>query len=519
MDTKPSDAPERPSGESDANVTAPGPGGSDGGSAPGGSNGGPGGSGGGSSSSSVSHTGANTYSSDVTLINQSWTSSNGAENTVLVEGGNVTIKNSEILKFGDDSGDSSDFYGTNAALFAYNDAKVTVVDTSVRTDGSHANAVFAYGNATIDISASTITTSSNNSGGIMVTGGGTIKATNLDVSTAGNSSAAIRSDRGGGTIIANGGTYATSGTGSPVIYSTADITVFSANLTSTASEGVVIEGKNSVTLDGVTMTATNNKLNGQSQTYKTIFIYQSMSGDASEGTGTFSASNSKITTNQGDHFFVTNTTAVINLTNNKFVQNDAAGGFLKATASAWGNSGSNGGKVTLNANDQEVIGSITIDSVSSLDMNLSHSYFKGAVSNEGTVNLTVSADSIVVLTGDSYVTSLTNADSSNANIYGNGYKLYVNGKEVATNSAAAPESFLTFDEEMLITEVDASTLSTVSESSFPTWGYFAIGGAVAALVIICVVAIVMKKKGKKAETPDLSNLVADSETPINPEKL
>ena len=61
------------------------------------------------------------------------------------------------------------------------------------------------------------------------------------------------------------------GTGSPVIYSTADITAKNTKLTSTASEGVVIEGKNSVTLDNVELTADNNKLNGQSETYKTIF--------------------------------------------------------------------------------------------------------------------------------------------------------------------------------------------------------------------------------------------------------
>ena len=41
-----------------------------------------------------------------------------------------------------------------------------------------------------------------------------------------------------------------------------------------------------------------------------------MSGDAETGTGTFTAKNSTFVTNQGDHFFVTNTTAVINLTSN-----------------------------------------------------------------------------------------------------------------------------------------------------------------------------------------------------------
>ena len=37
--------------------------------------------------------------------------------------------------------------------------------------------------------------------------------------------------------------------------------------------------------------------------------------------------------------------------------------------------------------------------------------------------------STITLTGDTYVKSLSNADSANSNIDLNGYKLYVGGKE------------------------------------------------------------------------------------------
>ena len=63
-------------------------------------------------------------------------------------------------------------------------------------------------------------------------------------------------------------------------------------------------------------------------------------------------------------------------------------------------------------------------------MNLtSGSTFKGSInnSNEGEVNLTLDKTSSITLTGDTYVKSLTNADSTNSNINLNGYKLYVNG--------------------------------------------------------------------------------------------
>ena len=277
----------------------------------------------------------------------------------------------------------------------------------------------------------------------MVTGGGTLNASNLTVETQGNSSAAIRSDRGGGTLTVDGGSYTTNGQGSPAIYSTADITVNNANLTATSSEGVVVEGANSVTLNNTVLTDTNTSLNGQSETYKNIFLYQSQSGDAAEGTSYFTANNSTITTNKGDTFYVTNTTSVINLTNNAIVNNDSTGVLLRVESAAWGSSGSNGGKVTFNLSDQTAEGDIVVDSVSTLAMTLADSStYKGTINGAnqaGNITLTLDENSVVVLTGDSYVDSLSNAVSDNSNIYLNGYSLYVGGTAVSANDGTAPE--------------------------------------------------------------------------------
>ena len=267
----------------------------------------------------------------------------------------------------------------------------------------------------------------------MTTGGGIMNATNLTITTAGTSSAAIRSDRGGGTVTVDKGTYKTTGKGSPTIYSTADITVKNATLIATASEGIVIEGKNSVTLENVNLTDTNNTLNGQSTTYKNIFLYQSMSGDAADGEATFTSKDSTITTNKGDSFYVTNTTATINLENNKIINNDNTGNFLRIQKDSWGKTGNNGGIVTLNLKNQEVKGNIVVDSISKLTMNLTNgSSFTGTInnSNEGEVTLTLDKSSTITLTGDTYIKSLTNTDSTNSNINLNGYKLYVDGVEL-----------------------------------------------------------------------------------------
>ena len=398
----------------------------------------------GSNNSNISYSANKEITSDEKVNSGTYTSSMKDENAISVSKANVTLSNIEVEKSGDsDGGDSTSFYGTNSAILAKDGATLTIENATINTSATGANGVFSYGGSattnnsssdgtTVNISNSKITTSSNNSGGIMTTGGGIMNATNLEISTSGISSAAIRSDRGGGKVTVTGGTYKTSGAGSPAIYSTADITVSDAKLISTASEGVVIEGQNSVTLNNVELTDSNTKLNGQSTTYKNIFLYQSMSGDAMNGTAVFTANDSNITTNNGDSFYVTNTKATINLENNTIVNNDNSGNFLRIQKDSWGNSGSNGGDVTLNMTNQRVSGNIMVDSISTLSMTLKNdSYFEGSINSDNTaknIELKLDSSSTIKLTGDSYITSLVDADTSYSNIDFNGYKLYVNGK-------------------------------------------------------------------------------------------
>ena len=480
--------PEKPSGDNNAPGGAPG-------SVPGGN----------SSSANISYSGATTISSNTTESSKTYKSTTGGQNAILASGGTSTLNTCTITKSGDSSGDDADFYGTNAAVLSYNGATLNIKGGSITTNGSHANAVFAYGKGVINISDASISTTSNNSGGVMVTGGGTLNATNLTVDTKGNSSAAIRSDRGGGDLTVTGGSYVTSGTGSPVIYSTANIVVNNATLTSNSSEGAVVEGANSITLNNVTLTDTNNTLNGNSETYKNIFLYQSMSGDASEGTASFTSKNSQIITNKGDTIFVTNTTATINLENNKIVNND--GDFLRIQKGKWGNSGSNGGNVTLTMTNQKVSGGIVVDSISTLDMIVkSGSVFAGSIDNENTakkVSLTLSSDSVLYLTKDSYVDSLTNEVEDNSNIYLNGHKLYVNGKEVSGNNGTYTlDDSWEIDEDATVEEETESKDKSSSKSSNTEKDnnnivYYIAGGS--ALLILGATSVVLLIKKHKKE--------------------
>ncbi|AEN95555.1 hypothetical protein RHOM_02165 [Roseburia hominis A2-183] len=383
-------------------------------------------------------TSANTITEDTEVDSETYTSTGDDENALRVDGATVTLKDITIEKTAGSSSNTEDgdFYGLNAGLLVLNGATATITGATVNTSVTNGNGVFSYGEGTVvNISDSTIRTTENNSGGIQTTGGGTMNAANLDVETQGNSAAAIRSDRGGGTVNVDGGSYVTNGTGSPAIYCTAGISVSDATLTANASEGVVVEGKNSVALTDCEVTGNmSNTYNGDSdENIHCIMIYQSMSGDADVGEATFSAEGGSITAKTGDMFYITNTDCEITLKDVAFtLANDV---FLRvegnSSSRGWGTEGANGGDVTLTADSQEFAGNILVDEISSLALTMKNgTSYEGAINPDGdggTVDVTLDDDSTWTLTGDSYITSF---DGDTSNITANGYHLYVNGEQV-----------------------------------------------------------------------------------------
>lgn len=362
-------------------------------------------------------TAAASLEDNASVSGETYTSSGDDENALRADGVTASLNNVTIEKTGGNSSNTEDgdFYGQNAGFLALNGANVTITGATVNTSAINGNGVFSYGEGTtVTISDSTIHTTERNSGGIQTTGGGTTIASNLTVDTEGDSSAAIRSDRGGGTVNVDGGTYTTSGVGSPAVYSTADITVKNATLTANNSEGLVIEGKNSIALENCDVTGNMTTSNGGSDedNLHAVMIYQSMSGDL---------------------FYVTNTSCTISLKDTKLVTaNDQLLTIAGNNSSrGWGTSGSNGGDVVLTTSSQEMDGNITVDDISTLDMTLSDgSAFTGSINSTGDagdVSVTLDSSSTWTLTGDSYITSF---DGDLSQINANGYQLYVNGSAV-----------------------------------------------------------------------------------------
>lgn len=403
---------------------------------------------GGQSQGVDSYTAANEYTEDTTVSNETIESTGTDENAALISSGaNVTLDNDTITRTSADSqgGDNSSFYGVGAAVLA-TDGTAYVKEGSVTTDAAGGAGLFAYGDGTVYASGTTVKTTQDTSGGVHVAGGGTLYGWDLNVETNGESSAAIRSDRGGGTMVIDGGTYVSNGVGSPAIYSTADIAVSNANLTANGSEAICIEGLNSIHLYDCDLTGNMSDLDQNDNTW-TVILYQSMSGDSEVGNSTFQMNGGSLTSENGGIFYTTNTESTITLSNVDITYNDDNEFFLQCTGNTnqrgWGQSGANGADCHFTGISQDMQGNVIWDSISNLDFYLTEgSSLTGAVVDDesyageggaGYCNVYVSADSTWTVTGDSTVSSLENegtiidSEGKTVTIQGTDGTVYVQG--------------------------------------------------------------------------------------------
>ena len=380
---------------------------------------------------------ANTISADGTYSGTSYVSTGDDENALRIDGAAATLDGITVDKSAGATSntENGDFYGVNAALLATNGATVTIKNAKITSSAQNGNGVFSYGSGTtVNIADSVITTAADNSGGIQTTGGGTTNASNLTVNTSGNSAAAIRSDRGGGTVKVSGGSYTSNGYNSPAVYSTAAISIADALLTANNSEALVIEGKNSITLNNCTVVGNMSDTKGTSsaENVHNVMIYQSMSGDADVGTSSFSMTGGSLTAKNGDMFYVTNTHCLLDLSGVKLANEDTDACLLRVVGNSasrgWGTAGQNGAQVEFTADAQTLSGSIVVDTISTLSMTLKNgSTFTGTVNiiNNAQNGTAVSNNAVVTvesgctwsLTGNCTLTSLTNNGTINFNGY------------------------------------------------------------------------------------------------------
>ena len=398
-----------------------------------------------SSKNSYDYSSCTATSVNQNLNAQTLSSTTSDKSVVYITQSGITIQNSSLKKESGYSSktENSEFYGVNAAVLV-NGGGLTMTGGSITTSAKGANAVVATNKGNVKITGTQITsTASGSARGLHATFGGKIEADNVKISTKGNSCASLATDRGEGTVTCTDCELVTAGAGSPLIYSTGDITVSKSTGTATGAQIAVIEGKNKVTIKEASDLKCNANPNRKEVDTCGVMLYQSMSGDAASGTSVFNCDKSSLEIQSSSSyyktapmFFITNTQAQINLEECTFKY--GSGVFLNAAGtSEWGSSGSNGGVVTLTLINQDIEGDIVIDSVSGLTLNLISSTIKGKINNANTaakLSITLDEDSQITLTGDSYYTSLVNEKSDGSNLINGTYKWTASTEKKMSNS-------------------------------------------------------------------------------------
>lgn len=336
--------------------------------------------------------------------------------------GTLSLTDCTITKTGDYSssysGDDTSFYGTNSAVYASGSgATVNMTGGTVTTDAKGANAVFATNGATINVSGITIDNTKSVSRGLHCTGGGIINATNVNITTRSETSSTVATDRGGGTVTVRGGTITAKGNKSAVLYSTGTISVDGITGLSEKGPMATVEGANTVIIENSTMQSDAEA--------RGILLHQSNSGDAEGTKPVCNITNSTLTTSNSSVplAFVTNVTGTLTLTDvtlsvasNKLMtveyykrgENSTGHLVLKTTKNSWAYTGDvdadtkNSLAVTVGAN-------VTWNGAADADNNA-----KSAI-------VTIESGAVWNLTGNSYVSTLTN----NGTVNKNGYALTV----------------------------------------------------------------------------------------------
>ena len=400
------------------------------------------------------------------------------QNGLLAENaGTLTVANAKVSKSGDDTnGDRCNFYGCNSiALSLGENSLLKLSDSTLEASSEGSNAIFATDSGTVYAKGTTINTTAGNSRGLDATYNGTIIADDMDITTKGDHCASIATDRGGGNISATNSSLNTSGSGSPILYSTGDIEVDNVTGTASGSQIAGMEGLNTIIIRNSDLTSEITKATASDPVANGIILYQSTSGDAEASTGdtaTFQAVDSTLTSKieSGSMFYVTNTNVNVLLSGTTLNYDSDKANLLQIEgndSNNWGTAGSNGGTVTFTALGETLEGDISVDTISSLDFFLlDGSNYTGAMKiTENSVNtsatdtpitVNISADSKWVVTEDTTISALNAEDGAEiVDESGKTVTIVANGKTVVEG-----------DSDITVTvEGDYSTTVTTGETN------------------------------------------------------
>ena len=288
--------------------------------------------------------------------------------------------------------------GVNSALLADKVSRVRVEECAVTSHVSNADGITTVGEGTTAIvQKGTVTTNKSGSAGIVAINGSVITDFKTEVNTASNQSPAFLAIDGGKIDIAESfGRCA--GQASPLFHSSGDIY---------ATKCRLVSGKWTIgNVENGTLTLVNNDLKAGG--ISGFLVYSTKDSDVKAN---LILSKNTMSVAEGPLFLVTNVDdATITVAeNNKIsLKSDE---LMSVRSDDWGKKGSNGGHAVFNVEKQSLSGSIDVDSISSLQVNLlKKGKLNGqinAVENRcAQVRVKLAAGSSWTSKGDSYLTSI-----------------------------------------------------------------------------------------------------------------
>lgn len=347
-------------------------------------------------------------------------SKNMDESVYLVkEGAMLTLRNSSVEKTEGEASNLNDSknIGLNAAIVVTYNSLAKISNSTISTTVKGANAIYSTGQkAKITMEDTTIETLGTESSALIASNNGEIEGTNLTIRTKVKSSPALEIASGNGQITVRDSLVETNGAGSPILYARGKVTLENTTGTANGSRIAILEKKADVTLEKATIIASGGS-NEKNQREAGILIY----GNNMEDTATFTAKDSSLNINQSLPYYkvaplfrIDKMTTTINLSNTPL--NFGSNLFMEMQNS----------KVTLNLSNQKIEGEIKQEGTSSLEINAKENSFLNS-SLPDNCQVTLDKTSTMTLQKDTYLKTLKNEDTTNANIQWNGYKLYVNG--------------------------------------------------------------------------------------------
>lgn len=323
----------------------------------------------------------------------------GSSVVYATNGANLILTKLRMTKTsGGVNDDSHRATGLNSVLLADKESNVLVEFCEVTSHTAYADGVTVSGNATkIRLVEGTVTMSRASCAAVNATQSGSIVAQKTIVNTQLGISPLFYASNSG-QIDLTEVTGGSQGQASPLFHvlSTGNIHASKCSLTSAKYTIGNVDG-------GILDLYGNELKSGRDCGF---MLYGAKSAD---GNGVLNLTKNRIQVDDGPLFMVTNTTATITVANNKI--SSRSDDLMTVRADEWGKEGENGGHASLYVEKQSLKGNITVDGISSLNLELKkggklNGQINGTRNSEADVRVVMDAGSVWTSKGESYVKSI-----------------------------------------------------------------------------------------------------------------